>query len=342
MSDRKKVRNEEMEFEVMPDADGIGSGPEAAVPGKIFSGGPPAKTPKFRFGIIFGALLGVFILGVAAYFAYGKFFKKTDREIAAPDIQVGKPVGDLDADRDGLIESEENRLATSPTKADTDGDGLADGDEANVYQSDPLLYDTDGDTFDDGREVARQFSPLATSAEKASAEELRKWTDGIVKFGLHEPTQTTLRLKAETGSEQKTTYVSQTHGYSVDVPDIFRTRESEGGRNVGIYASTQVSDDPDVTTDPISIVAAVKVSGQTLRQWVNSQYPASDYQQLRDIRVNSLSGIELLGMPQEDDCSSNRTFFSKDNSVIFLTWRCTSATAFAEYYDQIVQSFKFQ
>jgi len=74
MSDRKKVRNEEMEFEVMPDADGIGSGPEAAVPGKIFSGGPPAKTPKFRFGIIFWRAFGSIYIGGSRVFCLREIF----------------------------------------------------------------------------------------------------------------------------------------------------------------------------------------------------------------------------------------------------------------------------
>ena len=38
--------------------------------------------------------------------------------------------------------------------ADTDGDGLTDNEEVNVYHTDPGKADTDGDGIDDGTEVA--------------------------------------------------------------------------------------------------------------------------------------------------------------------------------------------
>jgi formylglycine-generating enzyme required for sulfatase activity len=42
---------------------------------------------------------------------------------------------------------------TDPAKIDTDGDGLADGDELNLYNTIPTHLDTDGDGIDDGVEV---------------------------------------------------------------------------------------------------------------------------------------------------------------------------------------------
>ena len=42
---------------------------------------------------------------------------------------------------------------------DTDGDGLSDADEVNIYGTDPLLADTDGDFFGDGFEVAFGSDP---------------------------------------------------------------------------------------------------------------------------------------------------------------------------------------
>ncbi len=43
-----------------------------------------------------------------------------------------------DADKDGLTDSAEALYGTDPHKADTDGDGFADGQEVLVYGSDPL------------------------------------------------------------------------------------------------------------------------------------------------------------------------------------------------------------
>ena len=45
--------------------------------------------------------------------------------------------------------------STSPIQEDTDGDGVIDGDEHNVYRSNPLIDDTDADGLSDGEEVLK-------------------------------------------------------------------------------------------------------------------------------------------------------------------------------------------
>jgi hypothetical protein len=47
---------------------------------------------------------------------------------------------------------------------DTDGDGLSDLDETNVYLTDPNNADTDGDGYSDGAEVAAGFDPLSDAS----------------------------------------------------------------------------------------------------------------------------------------------------------------------------------
>jgi hypothetical protein len=58
-----------------------------------------------------------------------------------------------DADNDGLNFPTEQSLGTDPGNADSDGDGLSDGEEVNQYATDPLNPDSDGDYLDDGEEV---------------------------------------------------------------------------------------------------------------------------------------------------------------------------------------------
>jgi outer membrane protein OmpA-like peptidoglycan-associated protein len=59
----------------------------------------------------------------------------------------------LDSDNDGLTDSRERELGTDPFRADTDGDGLCDGDEVDTFRTDPLNPDTDGDGLTDGKEA---------------------------------------------------------------------------------------------------------------------------------------------------------------------------------------------
>ncbi len=49
--------------------------------------------------------------------------------------------------------SKSSRANTNPKKADTDDDGLTDGNELGLHNTNPLLADTDGDGLSDGREV---------------------------------------------------------------------------------------------------------------------------------------------------------------------------------------------
>ncbi|MCL4691360.1 MAG: FG-GAP repeat protein [Candidatus Hydrogenedentes bacterium] len=59
-----------------------------------------------------------------------------------------------DSDGDGLLDSDETDIyGTDPSIADTDGDGLTDGEEVLVYGTNPLLEDCDEGGIADGWEV---------------------------------------------------------------------------------------------------------------------------------------------------------------------------------------------
>ncbi|NOZ42958.1 MAG: hypothetical protein GXP02_07335, partial [Alphaproteobacteria bacterium] len=61
--------------------------------------------------------------------------------------------GTADSDLDALIDSREYTANTDPTVADTDKDGLQDGEEVDNYITDPLNDDTDNDGYSDGEEI---------------------------------------------------------------------------------------------------------------------------------------------------------------------------------------------
>jgi hypothetical protein len=66
----------------------------------------------------------------------------------------------LDFDKDGLTDAQEKVLGTSMQITDTDGDGLLDGDEVNIWKTDPLNPDSDNDSYLDGEEVNNGYNPL--------------------------------------------------------------------------------------------------------------------------------------------------------------------------------------
>lgn len=74
-----------------------------------------------------------------------------------------------DQDADNAPDDQEPGLGLDPTNPDTDADGVADGDEPNIYGTDPLAADTDGDGLTDGEELfATHTDPLVW--EDASAQ----------------------------------------------------------------------------------------------------------------------------------------------------------------------------
>lgn len=68
----------------------------------------------------------------------------------------------VDSDKDGLDDVREKELGTNPFNADTDGDGLNDGDEVIIWKTNPLNPDTDGDGYKDGQEVRNGYNPLGS------------------------------------------------------------------------------------------------------------------------------------------------------------------------------------
>jgi hypothetical protein len=74
----------------------------------------------------------------------------TTAEPMAADTTVAS---DTDLDADNYTDAAELEVGLDPNNPDTDGDGVADGDEANIYFTDPWLWDTDGDGLSDGEEL---------------------------------------------------------------------------------------------------------------------------------------------------------------------------------------------
>tara|TARA_B100000745_G_scaffold16546_1_gene11909 strand:- start:24850 stop:27348 length:2499 start_codon:yes stop_codon:yes gene_type:complete len=85
------------------------------------------------------------------------FISGTHDGVWLDNISIG-PYIPIDSDGDGLSDDQElNIYFSDPLLPDTDGDGLRDGDEV-TFGSNPVIYDTDGDGLNDGAEVSTYHS----------------------------------------------------------------------------------------------------------------------------------------------------------------------------------------
>lgn len=79
-------------------------------------------------------------------------------------LMLENPNGD--PDMDGLTNKMEKELGTNKKVADSDGDGLSDGEEYNQYKTNPLIADSDQDGLSDGDEVKKyRTNPLKADTD---------------------------------------------------------------------------------------------------------------------------------------------------------------------------------
>lgn len=109
-----------------------------------------------------------------------------------------------DPDLDGLTNGEERELGTDGQVADTDGDGLNDGDEFKKYKTDPLKADTDGDGLSDYAEViTHKSSPTSTDTDGDGLADMDE-----VKTHQTDPTMADSDSDGLTDAEEVNTYKS--------------------------------------------------------------------------------------------------------------------------------------
>lgn len=98
---------------------------------------------------------------------------------------------DADPERDGLTNLREQQLTTDPNNPDSDQDGLADGDETNIFQSSPLISHTGNDAQYSDSDFIKGGYDITTN-KLMDSEKIAEISRKMKDLGLHQPTLTTL------------------------------------------------------------------------------------------------------------------------------------------------------
>lgn len=226
-------------FSVMPHMGDMGkpvSSPSATTSNnaKFDSGNPPL--PPEHVGIwhnrttyVVISILVLLVLGGLAYFllwpnsttdnndqkSVAKLPKVFVKQFFNVDIclDLTKCGDDADPDTDGLTNYEEFVEQSDPTKPDTDSDGLADGDEFNVYLTNPINKYTDNrsvaaqSNYTDGSQIKNEYDPL-TPGLKMTEVRKQQISGAIEQYQLHEPTITTLETSSAPQSKTVTIFIT--------------------------------------------------------------------------------------------------------------------------------------
>jgi hypothetical protein len=94
-------------------------------------------------------------------------------------VDAAQPAAPGDPDGDGLTNTEERFWGSDPKDADTDDDGLSDGDEVRLYFTMPTNPDSDGDGLLDSFEVTTGTLPYDADSDDDG------YQDGVDRYPLN-------------------------------------------------------------------------------------------------------------------------------------------------------------
>jgi hypothetical protein len=173
----------------------------------------------------------------------------------------------MDSDGDGLSDVSEGSLGTDRNDSDSDDDGLSDGDEVNVYGTDPTNADSDDDGLRDAEEISNGTDPndatsfpSTTSAagdtgpyfdnvSRATSEDGVTWTVDEDPLLEHASVPDLIYLNSTVGDFAAGTAIS----YFVDASDF------SVGEQIGMIYST----DDGETWSEQEVITIVGSEGQT-------------------------------------------------------------------------------
>ncbi len=228
-SQPEKIESEAPFYDIMPKSETTGQiiGPKIQVEQPIREPSAASSLVEFlkQHKILVIIIFAILIIAYPAYYALNKFVlmpkgeesllnedavksleKKANaaKEYSTPEDwqlrffgsktceHIDQCGDEADMDRDGLNNLTEYNKGTDPNNSDSDQDGLADGDEANVFDTDPGKKSTvDDPGYNDGQYIKGGYNPKVKDT-LFSTDEISAIRQKMQSQGLHEPTLSTL------------------------------------------------------------------------------------------------------------------------------------------------------
>ena len=180
--------------------------------------------------------------------------------------------------------------AGTPTVGDTDGDGLSDSDEFNIYGTSPMMFDTDGDGLSDYQEIVELgFDPTGNNLQ------FNPLISDVPQVGVVITTTPTLAVLAETSTGTEVSYgvertssfsQSQTRGSSSTnstAVEIGQSLSASLGVSGGDFLGAVTYEYSEATTEETSFTWSDEQSSENTAAYSNAQTES-------DINGETLSG----------------------------------------------------
>jgi len=181
-------------------ASALGPGSASAAPGTVNGGvsGTSLLGPDGTYSVSDSPPSDVYVSDPGPYVPVTDTAPVEDPTTAEPIASdSASAVDSTDADGDNYPDAQELELGLDPTNIDTDGDGVADGDELTIYGTDPFTFDSDGDGLSDGEELYNTHTdPLVWDVPSS---ESPAPTEGSSEVASSEPTGEATTLAATGG-----------------------------------------------------------------------------------------------------------------------------------------------